>query len=84
MADDARTEARRRIAEVLHDHRRIAAHCACGARAHLHRWHQADAVLELFPDAAWHGLLNVSTGVRSRRLVLHGSSEPVTKESPDA
>jgi hypothetical protein len=24
MADDARTEARRRIAEVLHDHRRIA------------------------------------------------------------
>jgi hypothetical protein len=98
MADDARTEARRRIAEVLHDHRRVAANCACGARAHLHRWHQANAVLDLFPKADWYEIAvpgmvadpQVWTYRRQLRLTgpveLHPEHpdpvEPVTEESP--
>lgn len=92
MADDARTEAQRRLIEVLAQHPRLIVGdgsregCLCGwveileVENHTHAQHQADAVLALFLNVDWRGSLNGSTGARARQLTLHGPVEPVTEE----
>jgi hypothetical protein len=94
MADDARTEARRRLVIALH-----AAHCGCpdfpfesdadggdplfGALA--------DAVLNLFENVEWNVLLRGEyygplpappEAAIGRRLVFRGPVEPVVPEEP--
>ncbi len=94
MADDARTEARRRITEALTAHRLVGAFCACGEVANpeggrSHADHQVDELLfELFPDATWrttwtNGNLTFPADrgrATNRQLVLTAPVEPVTEE----
>lgn len=84
MADEARPEARRRIAAVTAAHRptHSGGNCLCGwiSGGNPQDEHVADAVMDLFLNADWRGSLNGSTGIRARQLVLHGPVEPVTEE----
>jgi hypothetical protein len=87
VADDARTDARRRIAEALHAH-----DCGCAsyspepgttdplAEREIYE-SRADAVLGLVPTVNW---MPAFFGDDRRGLVLYGPVEPVTEEPTDA
>jgi hypothetical protein len=87
MSDDARTEARRRIANVLH-----AVHCGCpdyhaapGEEYTLYE-QQAAAALDLFEHDIRQllGWAHGDSALGAQQLIPTGPMEPVTKESPDA
>ncbi len=77
MADDARTEARRRIAAAIHR-----GHCGCADAGPEHEdgdqsyLEQANAVLGLFPTVFW--MPADGAAWREQFLMLRGPVEPVT------
>ncbi len=86
MADDARTEARRRIAEAIED---APWPCPHGrpVNGDSSDWFtcpdcRADAVLGLFPAVFW--MPADGTPWKWQFLMLRGSAEPVVEEPTDA
>ena len=86
VADDARTEARRRLVEVLAAHRWVGASCACGERLPVGiAEHLAGVVLALFPTASWTNVTSMGAPTRHERsLTLGAALEPVMPLDPTA
>lgn len=88
---DARTEARRLLAELFGSHQRLGpGACGCGwsDSGGAHSRHLADVALLIYFSPSWEparGDTRLQTGgspVKLRQLMLRGPVEPVVPEEP--